>query len=168
LFTFLAIFFFTFISRKEKDVVTSELNNAIKKTVQNVMDNIDKMNQKYGNKLNWGDVNDIAKKIEKKYGNKPDPAIEKHNKKLFNIFIIVCVSLFVILVCSIIYFTIYKKMNIGLSIILLENFLIAVFIGIIEALFFLNVALKYSSVTTSDMVAQIIDRTEYHINEQLA
>ena len=58
-------------------------------------------------------------------------------------------------------------MDIGLGVILMDNFFISVFIGIIKAIFFLGVALKYSPVTTSDMMNKLIDITEYHINEQL-
>jgi len=144
-----------------------ELNNAINKNVPAVMDNIDKMNKRLGNKLDWGQVNDMANKIEEKYGNKPDPSIDAHNKRLIKIAVIICGGLLLILIGAIVYFTVYKKMDIGLGTILLQNFVIAVLIGIIEAVFFLNVALKYSPVTTSDMMNQIIDRTEYHINEQL-
>jgi hypothetical protein len=167
LFTFLTIFFFMFISRKEKDVVTDELNNAINHNIPVVMDNIDKINKKVGNTINWVDVNSMANEIEKKYGNKPDPDIDIHNKKLIKISAIVCGALFVIIVGFIIYFSIFKKMDIGLGSILLENFFISIFIGIIEALFFLYIALLYSPVNTSDMMNQIIDRTEYQINTQL-
>lgn len=167
LFTFLTIFFFTFIAQKERDAVTKELNNVINKNVPAVMDNIDKMNKRLGNKLDWGQVNDMANKIEEKYGNKPDPSIDAHNKRLIKIAVIICGCLLLILIGAIVYFTVYKKMDIGLGTILLENFVIAVLIGIIEAVFFLNVALKYSPVTTSDMMNQLIDRAEYHINEQL-
>lgn len=167
LFTFLTIFFFSFISRKERDMVTSELNNAITKNVPTIMDNIDKMNQKSGNIIDWNVVDQLANKIEKKYGDKPDPKIDEHNRHLVKMSIIICSVLLVILIGAILYFTVYKKMEIGLDTILLENFFIFIFVGIIEAIFFLNVALKYAPVTTSDMMNQIIDRTEYHVNEQL-
>lgn len=136
LFTFLTIFFFTFIARKERDAVTNELNSAINKNVPAVMDNIDKMNKKVGNKLDWGAVNDMTNKIEEKYGNKPDPSVDAHNKKLVIITAVICGVLLLVLIGAIVYFTAYKKMDIGLGTILLENFFIAVFIGIIEAIFF--------------------------------
>jgi hypothetical protein len=167
LFTFLTIFFFTYITRKEIDTITRELNSAIDKNIPVVMDNIDSYDKKVGGKIKWGQVNNIAKKIEEKYDNKLDPEINVHNKKLIKISIIICVVLFLIVISAILYFTLYKKYDIGLGTIILENFFIAVFIGIIEALFFLNVALKYSPVTTADMVTQIINRTEYNVNEQL-
>ena len=167
LFTFLTIFFFTFIARKEKETVTRELNSAISKNVPSIMDNIDNMDKSIGNKVDWSKVNKMANKIEEKYGNKPDPNIDAHNNKLIKISIIICSVLLVVLIGAIVYFTVYKNMDIGLGIILLENLCIAIFVGIIEAIFFLNVALKYAPVTTSDMMNQLIDRTEYHINEQL-
>jgi hypothetical protein len=166
LFTFLTILFFTFISYKERDSITKELNKAISKNIPVVMDNIDKINQKIGNKFDWGPVKDMVNKIEERYGNIPDTTID-HDKKLIKRAVIICCFLFFIIICAIVYFVVYKKMDIGLGTILLENFFIFVFIGIIEVLFFLNVALKYSPITTSDMMNQIIDRSEYHINEQL-
>jgi hypothetical protein len=167
LFTFLTIFFFTFISRKEKDVVTHELNNAINHNIPLIMDNIDKTNQTISNNIKWDYVTNMANKIQKKYGNKPDPDIDIHNKKLIKISAIICGSLFLIIVGFIMYFSIFKKMDIGLGVILFDNFIISIFIGIIEALFFLYIAMQYSPVTTSDMMNQIIDRTEYQINRQL-
>lgn len=167
LFTFLTILFFTFIAGKERDSVTKELNNSIRKNIPVVMDNIDTINQKIGSKLDWGTVNDMANKIEERYGNKPDPEIDIHNKKLVKKAVIICCVLLFIIICAILYFVVYKKMDIKLGTILLENFFIFVFVGIIEVLFFLNIVLNYSQVTTSDMMNQLIDRSEYHINEQL-
>jgi hypothetical protein len=167
LLTFLTIFFFLFISRKEEKAVTQELNNIINQSVPLVMDNIEDINQKLGNNMNWSYVNYVADNIEKKYENKPDPDIDIHNKKLMKISSTICVILLLIIIGSIIYFIVFKKMDIGLGSILIENFFISIFIGIIEAFFFLNVALKYSPVTSSDMINHIFDRTEYQINKQL-
>ena len=158
---------FYIYSSERKRCRNKRIKQVINKNVPAVMDNIDKMNKRLGNKLDWGQVNDMANKIEEKYGNKPDPSIDAHNKRLIKIAVIICGGLLLILIGAIVYFTVYKKMDIGLGTILLENFVIAVLIGIIEAVFFLNVALKYSPITTSDMMNQLIDRTEYHINEQL-
>ena len=157
---------FYIYSSERKRCRNKRIKQVINKNVPAVMDNIDKMNKRLGNKLDWGQVNDMANKIEEKYGNKPDPSIDAHNKRLIKIAVIICGGLLLILIGAIVYFTVYKKMDIGLGTILLENFVIAVLIGIIEAVFFLNVALKYSPITTSDMMNQLIDRTEYHMNEQ--
>ena len=167
LFTFLSIFFFSFIARKERDAVTSELNNSIDNTIPIILDNVDKMNKKTGININWEAVNDFAQKIEQKYGNNPDPDIDKHNKKLVITAVFIGGVLLFIIICSILYFKLYKKYDISLGKILLDNFLVFIFIGIIEGLFFMNVALKYSPVTESDMITNIINRTEYQINQQL-
>jgi hypothetical protein len=166
LFTFLTIFFFTFISRKEKDAVTRELNDAISNSVPEVLTGVDNITQEFGGKISWGKINNFAKKIEKKY-NGPDPAIAQHNNKLIITSVIICIVLLVLLICTMLYFSYYKKLDIEMGIILVDNFFIAVFVGIIELLFFMNIALKYTPVTTYDMVNQIIDRAEYHINEEL-
>lgn len=164
LFTFLTIFFFTFISRKESESITNELNNAIDNYVPTILDSIDKIDKKIGYVTDWKKVNDIAKKIE----TKNNINIKDHNKKLIKTSIIISIIILLVLICVIIYFKFYKKYDIGLKIILYENLAIFTCIGIIELMFFLNVALKYSPVTESDMVTQVVDRVEYKINEQLA
>lgn len=166
LFTFLTILFFTFISRKEKDSVTKELNSAIDDNVPDVLDSIDKMSGEFGIPVNWSKVNTMAENIKKKY-NGPDPDIEKHNKGLIKTAVLICAGLLLVLICAVLYFTYYKKFDIHIKTILIENFFIAVFVGLIELLFFLNIALKYSPVTTSDMINQLVDRSEYHINQEL-
>jgi hypothetical protein len=169
LFVFLTIFFFTFIVKKERDAITSELNSAIDENIPTILDSIDQMNTKIGGKtIDWSQVDKISKKIDSKYNNKPDPDIEEHNKKLVRNSIIICSILLLILVGSISYFSLYKKYDIGLKEILIDNLLIAIFVGIVEAIFFINIASKFSPITASDMVTQLIDRTEYQINKQLA
>lgn len=166
LFTFLTIFFFTFITRKEKDAVTRELNTAINNSVPEVLSGVDNITQHFGGKISWDKINNFAKKIEKKYDG-PDPEIARHNNKLIVTAVIVCVVLLVLLICAMIYFSYYRKLDIEMGVILVDNLFIAVFVGIIEMLFFMNIALKYAPVTTSDMVNQIVNRAEYHINKEL-
>ena len=166
LFTFLTIFFFTFIAHKERDTITYELKRAINKNMSIIMDNIDKMNQKINNKIDWNLVYELVNKIEKKYRDKSDPTID-HNRQLLKLSIIICIIIMITLIGSILYFTVYKKIDIGLGKILFENFFIFIIVGIIEVFFVLNVSLKYSPVKPSDMINQIIDRTEYHVNEKL-
>ena len=67
LFSFLTILFFTFISRKEKDSITRELNSVIDDNVPKVLNNIDKLDQRFGTPIDWNSVNNMAKNIEKKY-----------------------------------------------------------------------------------------------------
>jgi hypothetical protein len=168
LFVFLTIFFFTFIVKKEHDAITSELNSAIDENIPTILDSIDQMNKKIDGNIDWSKVDNISKKIDSKYNNKPDPDIEEHNKKLVKNSIIICSILLLILLGSIFYFSLYKKYDIGLKEILIDNLLIAIFVGIVEAIFFINIASKFSPITASDMVTQLIDRTEFQINKQLA
>lgn len=166
LFSFLTIFFFTFISRKEKSAITRELNSAIDNRVPEVLNSVDNLSQKFGDKIKWDKVNDAAKKFEQKY-NGPDPDIAKHNNKLILTAVIICTVLLILLIGAMVYFSYYRKLDIEIGVILVDNFFIAIFVGIIEMLFFMNIALKYAPVTTSDMVNQLVDRAEYHINKEL-
>jgi len=170
LFTFLTIFFFTFISVKEKKLVTDELNSAVNDNIPKLLDKIDEINKKRGSgsSVDWNKINDFAVNIQKKYNNKPDPNIKKYNDKLFNISIGICLGMLVLIISTISYFTLYKKYDIGLKSILIDNFIITILIGIVEAFFFISVAFKYVPVTASDMFTQIIDRLEYNINKQMS
>ena len=73
-----------------------------------------------------------------------------------------------IIIGVITYFTVYKKYDIGLKEIISENLVITVLVGIVEAVFFLHIALKFVPVTTTDLMTDLIDRTEYKINKQLS
>lgn len=165
LFTFLTIFFFTFISVKEKDLVDGELKNAIADNIPKLLDKIQDINK--SNTLDWNKIKQFAVNIQKKYNNKPDPDIKKSNDKLFNISIGIAVGLFVFIISAVCYFTLYKKYDIGLKSILIDNIIIAILIGGVEAFFFVSVAFKYIPTTSSDMFTQIIDRVTYNINKQM-
>lgn len=163
LFTFLTIFFFTFIAKTEKKAVQSELNNIINTETPVILQSIDNIGGQY---INWSQVSDIGDKIQNT-SNKNNSTIDNHNKKLLTLAITISSVIFFILIGLIIYFTYFKKYNIKLLTILTDNFFIAIFVGIIELLFFLNVALKYIPVTKSELVSDLVDRTEYHINKEL-
>ena len=164
LFTFLTIFFFTFISKTERKAVKSELSEVIKNDFPIALNSLDKV---AGNYIQWNKINDMAEKIKTRYKGK-DPLIEQHNNKLLKTAIIICGAFLLIIIGVIMYFTLYKKYDIGIKEIISENLLIAVLVGIVEAVFFLYVALEFIPVTTSDLVTDFIDRTEYQINKQLS
>lgn len=166
LFTLLTILFFTFISSIEKQTVTRELNSVIKTNIPKFLNTIHEIEYKYGVPIVWSKVNDISNKIKNKY-NGPDPSISEHNNNLMKTAIYISSGLLLIIIASILYFTVYKKFDIHLKYILLDNLFIFVFIGVIELLFFMNVVFKYSPVNNSDMTAQLIKRTKYHVNQQL-
>ena len=167
LFFFLTMLFFAFISKKEKDAISKELNNVIEDQIPIVLQNIDDTNKKFGKgDLPWDKINSIAEKMKKqKIGS--EQQMNSHNKNLKIISGIIISVLLIGLITAILYFSKYKKYNIHLGSILLENFIIFIFVGIIEVAFFLMIALNYVPATTTDMVNTIIDRFEYRINKNI-
>ena len=166
---FLTILFFTYISKREENVISKEFSKAINENVPSVLNSIDKFDKEilppHGN-INWKDVDKIADKIEDKYKDK-DPEVIKNNKKLLLIAIIMCVILAIITISGILYFGVYKGYNLHLKVILMENAVIAVFIGIIEILFFQYIASEYVPVNKSQLADNLINRIEYNINNQI-
>lgn len=166
LFTFLTIFFFKFITRRERETITHELNSEIKNQVKVILDNVVSGYEYIGEEPDWDAINQIATNIEKKYNGK-DPEIDIHNQKLLNLAIGISVGIFALLIGFILYFGVYKEYNLKLKDVLIDNVVIAIFVGIIELLFFLKVALNFSPITKSEMITDIIDRTQHNINIHL-
>lgn len=162
LFTFLIIFFM-FLHRKD-DSVKKELTSVINDNVPDFLNSIDKLDQRLGSSIDWNGVNNMAKNIQKKY-NSSDQKIDTHNKTLLRNSIFVSVSILILLIGTVIYFVHFKNMEIVLGKIILNNFVIIVIVGVLETLFFMNIKLKYSSVTKFDIINNFIDRTEYHIDK---
>ena len=163
LFVFLTTFFYLFISKTEQKVINNELSNIIQTEMPVFLKQIDNIG---GDKIPWNEINTFAQKIKDKYNGK-DTKIAKHNKKILNIAISICVVGLVFIVASILYFTKYLKYDIGLKEIIFETLTVTILVGIFEAIFFLNIALKYSSIKPSQLTSNIIDRLKYQLNKQL-
>jgi len=163
LFVFLTIFFFTFISKTEEKVINNELSNVIKNELPVFLKTLDKIG---GNNIPWKQVNNTAQTIKDKYNGK-DPKVRQHNKKILKISISICSIGFVFIAAIILYFTVHLKYNIGLKEILFETIVTTVMIGILEAIFFLNIAIKYSPVKPSQLLSNILNRLKYQLNKQL-
>ena len=165
LLTFLTIIFFTFISKKEEDTVSRELNSVINNQVPSMLDNLNDLDGKLNNSIKWENLSKVADKLDDKYKG-DDQSIKKHNDKLLQTSVILCSIVFIIIILLIIYYKVINNYNIGLLEILKENISVFFLVGIIELLFFINVALKYSPVKSSDMSNIIIDRIEYNIKNK--
>ena len=170
LFIFLTIFFFSYISRQEKKKVTKEINSSIKKSIPSLLDNIDHISNEIGYDVDWYAVKkkaiDVKRKVKTKDGKvSENPVIKKHDSKLLKTSIGICIGLFVLIIGSIIYFTFYKRQDIGLKDILIDNLIIALAVGTMEAMFFNKIAMNYSPIVKSDMSNEIVDRLKYNINK---
>lgn len=165
---FLAFFFFKFVAQREAEIMTDQLNKPIQKEVPIVLSSIHDLDQQldcpsHQGMIDWEKVSDMANELENENG--PDHDVVKHNRELILYSVILCVTIFILLVGAIIYFSVHKKYDIRLKEILINNMIIFILVGIIEALFFWTVALKHVSVIPAKMVNDIIDRVEYHVNK---
>ena len=163
LFVFLTTFFYLFISKTEQKVINDELFNIIQTEIPVILKQLDDLG---GDNIPWDQVDKIAQQIKDKYKGK-DPKIAAHNKKILNIAISICVVGFIFIISSITYFTVYLNYDIGLKEIIFETITVTVLVGIFEAMFFLNIAIKYSPVKPSQLMSNIIDRLKYQLNKQL-
>jgi hypothetical protein len=70
-----------------------------------------------------------------------------------------------LLLGTIFYFVVYKKYSIDFNLILKENFIIFVCVGIIEFLFFNYIASKYVPVTPDFVATSILERIKLNIKQ---
>lgn len=164
LFTFLTIFFFTFLSKVEVENVNNVMSKLVGDQTKNTLDFIKSNSSKIP--ISKDELSNVANNMEKS-SKVPIKSISDNNKKLKKISIIMISCIFLLLVGMIIYYKVYKKYDIGFSHILIENLIIFSFAGIIEYLFFTNVAVKYVPVTPDVATSSILDGIKDKFNNSL-
>ena len=165
LFSFLTIFFFSFISHLEQKSVDEALTSAINGQVGQLLTKLDGFSQDFIN-IDWKTINDVAEKIQKDAVGAL-PAVKKNHRKLLIVGISMIVGLFVIFSSIYVYFGVYKGVNINWKKIVIENLIVFSFVGIIEYLFFTTVASKYVPVTPDLLSKTILDRIKYHFQQYI-
>tara|TARA_Y100000389_G_scaffold204178_1_gene255399 strand:- start:1287 stop:1853 length:567 start_codon:yes stop_codon:yes gene_type:complete len=167
LFTFLTIFFFTFLSQVEVKNVNHVMSKLVGDQTKNTLDLIKSNSDKIPElSISKDNLSTVANNMEKS-SKVPIKSISDNNKKLKKISIIMISCIFLLLVGMIIYYKVYKKYDIGFSHILIENLIIFSFAGIIEYLFFTNVAVKYVPVTPDVASSTILDGIKDKFNNSL-
>ena len=165
LFTFLVVFFFEYISNVSKKTIDDSINDLIKDNTNDLLMKLDKIsddiNKDTGSKLDWSQIKDIATTLETEYDEEL-PDITSHNKKLYNTAII-CIVLFTVLLFGFGIYMSHKGFKINWKFIIIENFIIFVMIGIIEYLFFVNIAFKYIPVDPSNITNSLLDSLKKNI-----
>lgn len=164
LFTFLTIFFFTYISKLEKDNLDNITSDIINNNTKKILDSINTYSKQYNYDVDWNKINDKAKEILE-LQDKTQTDIETNNNNLLRNSIITIVVLFFIITGVILYIKYVMKLNINISHILIMNFVIFSITGIIEFLFFNFVASKYIPVTPDTISNTALERLKYNINE---
>jgi hypothetical protein len=173
LFTLLSLLFKYYISNITEKTINSEIDNIIDNSVADSNTH----NLHYGILIR--EINNTQKNVSKHFTNntnhsenhtpnsydyyydlfsKRDVTVKTSNDKVF--FYINFVNILLVLMLLLVTFYFYKTNNIlgdDIKIIVLENVLTFGFVGIIEYVFFTNVALKYSAITPTLLYSSFID-----------
>lgn len=168
LFTFLCIFFFAYISKLTEDSVSDALNGMVEEQTVNMLDVINDWDEQLSPgspNINWEGVNNLAQDIQDSSQGK-DPDLVDNNDKLKKLAIYMVLSLFILLVGMIIIYK-YLGYNLHLREIFIENIVIFAFVGLIEYLFFTQIASKYIPVTPDVAGTTILQRIDDNILEKV-
>jgi hypothetical protein len=162
LFIFLYFFFFFVISKKAEDILNQNIDNICDNNLPDILSYID---NNYGDKIDW---ENLKKKCEDIYDNPNESInnnINNNNNKYRKIGIYIFISLIIILVLFYFYVVFYKKENINIKSILVENFFTFLLIGAIEYIFFIMVASKYIPAYPTVIGGVVLERIKKNIKE---
>ena len=162
LYTFLTIFFFTYITNYEKTNIDNVTNNLINSNVSTILDNVKNATDKYNYKLDWKKLDSIALDLIENSKNE-DPQVANNNKDLFR-FSIITVSIFFVLIVGIfIYFKFFSDYEVDITHILITNSIVFLITGLIEFLFFMYIATKYIPESPDKISNTLLDRIKQDI-----
>lgn len=155
LFTFLTIFFFTYIAATEKNTTQDAIDNIINNQSKSILSKIDNLDKKIGEKINWNKIKEISENVINSnvdYDKTEDGEnIKDNNNNIFWTSIYIIIALIVIIIGYISWNLYYKNTNLNIGKILKDNFVIFLFVGTIEFLFFVYIVSKYIP-TTPDII----------------
>jgi hypothetical protein len=169
LFTFLTIFFFAYISKLEKQNLDNVTNNVIIEKSDSILNaaddwqnNLNNWNKNFNIKIDWKTVDCIANRLIEE-SNGESPKIKENNDNLFKGSIIaICVAFF-LFIGLVLFLKYYMKYDIHVKHILIMNLIIFSLTGLIEFLFFQNVASKYIPVTPDFTSNTVLERIKTNI-----
>lgn len=154
LFTFLTIFFFKFISVMTEDHIDAELKSIVEDQTNNLMKSVDANDTKQ--LIRWDLVEAISGQLVASSSGEVKFITDNNKQLKANTFCVIWIMLTVI-ITSVVYFM-FRGVNLHLKYLLLENFVIFTFIGMIEIYFFLNIASQYVPVVPSTAAITVLDR----------
>ena len=158
LFSFLTIFFFSYISHLEQKSVDDALSAAIDEQMGQILTYVDQFSPP--GTVDWKVLNSVAEQMQASAVGE-FPEVKANHRKLLIIGISMIGGLFALFSSLSIYFGVYKGLQIGWKRIFLENFIVFACVGVIEFLFFTKVAVKYVPVTPDTLTKTILDRIKY-------
>ncbi len=132
---------------------------------------MDQLGKKYllapgkGN-LDW---NELGREAKRMVANNQgvDPGVQKHDRKVRWTAIIITIVLFLLLIGVILYFKFYRKYDINLKNILIENVIVFSFVGMIEFFFFTRIAAKYVPVNPGFVGYTVTERLKNNVISSL-
>lgn len=156
LFTILNLFFWLYVSKIEKKLLKDQVDSF----VSNVPSVLSQLNEKFkpDNLFKAKLREKMTKVMAENTGE--DPEMISNNKKLLVRSFISVFIIFILLVVGIQYIKHNKGGYIDFGLIFKENLFIFFFVGIIEFLFFKNIAIKYTPVNQSFVIDTIIDKIQ--------
>ena len=164
LFTFLTIFFFAYVSKLEKQSLDNTVSNVINNNTDVFLTKFDEFTKKYDVKVKWNIINNIADNLVKNSQGEV-PEIKQNNYRLFKDSVIAIIVGFIVFIISVIFLKYYMNYDVHIGHIILLNIVIFSITGIIEYLFFMNVASKYIPVTPDVISNTILERLKYILNK---
>lgn len=163
LFTFLTIFFFTYVSKLEKQTLDNTIINSVSDNTNTLLNDIKQISQKYNIKINWNNINDIAAKLVKNSKGEV-PEIKENNDRLYKGSMIAIIVGYLLFLAIVIFLKYYMGYDIHIRHILLMNIIIFSITGLIEYFFFMNVASKYVPVMPNEISDTMLERIKYNFN----
>ena len=142
LFCILSCLFYFLISKVEKSTINSELTSNIDNIVQSISQNPEISSYLHGQAQSA-----IAEKLKEAYI-QPNEVVATNNKWLFKSVIIANGAVFTVILVVILLLVLNCKECIQIGHIIAENVGTFLLVGVIEILFFLNVAIQYVPVHT--------------------
>ena len=152
----LSIFFFAVVSPLEKENLQSEIDDQATNGLKLAFNTLKEEDKEKAKKV-IADNEDLLKKMKEMYS-EPSKEVELYNQNLTNLNISVIVNLTIILIAIWVTLKISCNKCINMGKIILENILLFSMIGIMEYLFFVNIAMSYIPVKPSYMKTIIVEK----------
>jgi len=154
LFTFLTVFFLLFISKLAKSSFENQIGDLIDSNFDKAFYNLDESSKR---KLYMILDKSQLDKLREKY-NQPSDYVKEHNKWIT--ISAIAISVVGVLGLIMILYLIYNSCGkcVPLTHIITENIITFIFIGLVEYLFFVNVAFKFVPASPSLLTNSLINK----------
>lgn len=165
LWTFLSAFFFLYISRIERNAFENEFGDIIADNVPDILTKLDIQTGgvvKRALQANSGTLNILHKIYDK-----PDPLVQSYNNWLMLIAFAISLIMFVMIGTGVAIYgsscKLPKSKQIPLPKIIVKNIITFLLVGMIEALFFLLIAARFTPSQPSQLVNNMISRIKQNV-----